>query len=256
VLASIRAENGWLWFAGGKHPVVRDFFTSGRDHPIFRAFCEWVEKGYQVFTSMDKHRPGRCLWRFWAKGAMKHGFVCGLIKDSSDLLGRPYPLLVMGTGPLEGWEDHWDLLALACERTWSHLEYFSSKKHQTLGELTEDLQSTRPPDPRWDEWAMSRDALLQGDSSEGPQRLGPDSLQSGTELMAPKNGKEILVPLRTDVLGNLSVTIDLLQGRLRAQLITCPSAVFMGGSPEQSYLASFVNALGTKDFLRLWAVCA
>jgi type VI secretion system protein VasJ len=186
---------------------------------------------------------------------VKHGFVCGLIKDSSDLLGRPYPLLVMGTGPLKGWEDHWDLVALACERTWSHLEYFSSKRHQALGELAEDLESTRPPDPRWDKWAMSRDALLQGDSSERPQGLGEDVEPSGIELKDPGNGKEILVPLKTDMPGKLLRTIRLLQARLKGQSIACPSAVFMGGSPEQSYLASFVNALGAKDFVRLWGVC-
>lgn len=236
--------------------MVRDFFTAGRDHPMFRAFHEWVERGYEAFAATGNHRPKPCLWRFWATGPMKHGLVCGLIKDSSDLLGRPYPLLVMGTGPLEGWQDHWDLIAFACETTWTHLEYFSSKTHRNLGDLAEDLESTRPPEPRWNEWVKSRDDLLHGDSFEGPQRLGADDKPPGTELEGPRNGKEILVPLRTDLPGELSEAIQFLRDQLKAQRIPYPSAVFLGGSPEQSYLTSFTDALGTKDFLRLWAVCA
>jgi hypothetical protein len=75
-------------------------------------------------------------------------------------------------------------------------------------------------------------------------------------MKGPRNGREIVVSLKTDMPEKVLGTIRLLQARLKADSIACPNAVFMGGSPEQSYLASFVDALGTKDFSLLWGVCA
>ena len=65
---------------------------------------------------------GICSWRFWAKGANKKALVCGVARDSSDSVGRPYPLLVVGTGPLADWEDEWELLPAACENTWNQMD--------------------------------------------------------------------------------------------------------------------------------------
>ena len=67
-------------------------------------------------------------------------------------VGRPYPLLIMGTGELDGWEDHWDLLPLACETTWSHMEAFSTRTFNSFKDLENDFQGIRTPSPRWSEF--------------------------------------------------------------------------------------------------------
>ena len=132
----------WHWAAMGKHPAARDFMEAGQGFPLFDALSQWMEKGYE-----ERLRGNRATslhsWRFWARGGRKNSVVCGLLKDSCDTIGRLYPLLVMGTGELEEWEEHWDLLPLACENTWSQMESFSTRMYKTFQELQQDLYRTR-----------------------------------------------------------------------------------------------------------------
>src|SRR5512145_774650 len=107
-------SQSWMWAAYGKHPAIKDYFRVGQDFPLLRVFVSWVENGYKQFTP-ERDTAMQNSWHFWARGAASDSIVCGLVKDSSDGIGRNYPLLIIGTGPLREWAENWDLLPLACE---------------------------------------------------------------------------------------------------------------------------------------------
>jgi type VI secretion system protein VasJ len=52
----------------------------------------------------------------------KRNADCGLGRDSSDSIGCPYPLLIMGEGRLKGWEKRWSQLPVQLNRTWKRME--------------------------------------------------------------------------------------------------------------------------------------
>jgi len=88
----------------GKHPVAMDYFHLGTSAPLVNAFGAWIENGYQKVVSPARNGLALHSWRFWARGIQKGHIACGVVRDSSDSTGRPYPLLVMGIGKLPGWE--------------------------------------------------------------------------------------------------------------------------------------------------------
>ena len=112
MLGSLKSSAGWKWTAFGKHPVAGDYFYAGADDPFFQAFSGWVENGYRQISTERKNATDLYSWRFWAKGAQKDTLVYGVGRDSFDTIGRPYPLVIMGTGTLADWHRNWEILPL------------------------------------------------------------------------------------------------------------------------------------------------
>ena len=119
MLGSVKSERSWKWTACGKHPSAGDYFKFGNDDLMVREFTGWIEDGYHQLLLSSPKRSRLCSWRFWVKGQKKNAIVCGICRDSSDRMGRPFPLIVIGKGKVPGWEDHWDLLPLIFENIWS-----------------------------------------------------------------------------------------------------------------------------------------
>ncbi len=236
---------GWLWAASGKHPAASDFFHAGPTFPLMKRFSEWVDKGYQGLTKEQGSQPGPLTWRFWARGAEKEGLAIGLLRDSSDRLGRPFPLLIMGTGPLNGWEDHWDLLPIACEGAWERMEYLSSQKLQDFRELEAQVQKIRPPLPRWEDLKARR----------GEMKRDPD-LETALkdEAMALSEKRGIVLRLNQDPLDDPfeRVTLSHLIFKKEAKIV--PNALFMGGALEDLFLAVYARPLAAGDFFQWWSV--
>lgn len=138
-------EGNWEWAVYGKHPVIKDYFKLGQYGSLIKIFSEWVDSGYQQIA--PKKKSSVYSWRFWARGLKRDGMGCGVVRDSRDQLARPYPLLIMGAGPLAGWEDQWDLIPLACERTWTQMEFLCTKTLDSLKQLEEETRKIPPPFP-------------------------------------------------------------------------------------------------------------
>jgi type VI secretion system protein VasJ len=242
----------WQWAAYGKHPVARDYFRVGSDAPLIKAFFGWVEKGYQLLRAKQNPASQPYAWRFWAKGAKKDNFICGVGRDSSDSIGRPYPLLIMGTGPLEKWEDYWDLLPLACEKTWSQIEYLSTRRFTDFKQLEGEVRIIKPPSSRWSEFNDQRARLSASGSSfhGGP---APHSSEVEEKISRLSNKAEFLVPLEHGPSGDAFGLAILWHSLLKARLSGTPNAIFMGGVPERTYLAVFKRSLIPADFVRLWS---
>ena len=80
-------------------------------------------------------------------------------EDSSDGIGRNYPLLIIGTGLLRGWEEQWDLMPLACEKIWSGIEYIATQNFNDLKKLETEVTNIRQPQPEWQDLKSKKDSF-------------------------------------------------------------------------------------------------
>lgn len=247
MLGSINLKTSWNWTACGKHPVAADYFSAGSDNPLLKALSDWVKNGYRILGPRNKRTPNLYSWRFWAGGAGKGNLICGIVRDSSDSLGRPYPLLIMGTGSLKGWRDHWEFLPFACEKTWSQIEYLSARRFMDFKQLEEGVRMIDPPDSDWSTFqnqSVSRSDLK---FSLGNQfHSGVDNFAKDTDF---------LLPLDCGPLNDCFKAAALWHLFLKTRLGNRPNAVFMGGVPEKTFLSLINHALVPNDFVRLWSVC-
>jgi type VI secretion system protein VasJ len=244
VLGSVESANAWHWAARGKHPVARDYFCLGLNSPLIRALSDWIEKGYETLGSKHGVSSKPCSWRFWAKGPKKETLVCGVGRDSSDSLGRPYPLLIVGAGPLEGWQDQWNLLPIACEKTWRQIEHLSTKRFLDLKHLEDEVRIIKPPYPHWSDFVSQRGDLEM--SSWNPGAVEKKAASLSIE-------REFLVPLEGGPSNDHVAEADLWHLFLKAHTKAIPNTVFMGGVPDETYLAVFKRPLVPSDFVLLWS---
>jgi type VI secretion system protein VasJ len=150
----------------------------------------------------------------------------------------------MGTGPLEGWEDQWDLLPFACEKTWSQIEYLSTKRFMDLKQLEDGVRIIKPPHPQWSEFVSQRGNV--NASSWNPRDLENKAVGLSTET-------DFFVPLEGGPSDDHLAVAGLWHFFLKANNMTAPNAVFMGGVPDEAYLAVFKRPLMPTDFVRLWS---
>ena len=161
-----KSVTNWQWDVAGKHPVAKDFFALGQRSLMAEAFTEWIRRGADSLISTSKELLiHSCSWRFWAKTPQAGILACGVIRNSCDSVGRPFPLLVMGTGKLEKWEDNWELLPFSCEGPWRQMEQLASKKYESFEVFQEDVGMLRPPQGRWNDLNMEKMALAENNKS-------------------------------------------------------------------------------------------
>ena len=219
----------WAWAASGKHPVVKDYIIIGQETTIANALAGWVEEGYaRVSGNTALHS-----WRFLARGAQPEELACGLLRDSFDGAGRPFPFLIVGSGRLEGWEKHWVYLPEICDSLWERMEFLCTKRVFGLDELKTDI--SRLPSPvlkkQWPSAAVSEgDGTSLADSREGMLAIGLKG--------AGDHHGEIIQGLAT----------------LKAHSSSVPDALFIGGPLERSFLVAFTRQINAADFLRLWTM--
>ena len=168
MLDTLDDENNWQWAVFGKHPAAKDYFRMGAETTFVEGLFGWVENGYQLLTANADATPDFCSWRFWAREAGKNTLACGVVRVSSDSMGRPYPLVIMGSGPLKNWQENWDLLPFGCERTWRQIEYLAANLFTDFKKLEEEIRTIRPPEADWSEQAEKRKALNRIGSSLDP----------------------------------------------------------------------------------------
>nr|MCU0538756.1 TagF domain-containing protein [Desulfobacterales bacterium] len=141
--------SAWRWFALGKHPCAPDFFRVGNVFDLSRSLEEWIEAGFSRIHEKRFSLPAMKAFRFWAQGAPSGGICGGIVRDSTDKLGRPYPFLAAGTGPLPGWEQAWDLVPMALEGCWRQMERLAARSFGLLPELEAELLGWAPPAADW-----------------------------------------------------------------------------------------------------------
>ena len=239
-----RRDNIWRWKAIGKHPAAADYINVNSGTPMMDAIAEWMTKGY---TGLPAGRPptnGPYSWRFWFRGAKKGTLVCGVGRDSSDRIGRPYPLLIVGEGPLKGWEKQWTTLPLVLTKIWTHIERMAAHRYADIHELGESLSQLMPPH-------------IESDVSEAVGKAKADTIDPQTverHLRTLREEGRVLVPLNDRDAAEPEMAAVHWQGDLGACCPEVPRAVFLGGNPQRSFLALIQQPLATTDFTTLWSV--
>ncbi len=255
MLGSVKSKNnGWTWTAWGKHPTARDYFRAGSNLPLTKAFSQWVENGYQLLGEERNRTNDFSSWQFWIKGSDKEILACGIEKDSSDSLGRSYPLLIMGTGLLNEWQDHWNLLPFALEKTWRRMEHLSVHRYASIKRLEDEISSISPPSSEWSAFASIIKELEENNPSicDDWKILDTPSFQNDSSGRAEQNA--YFVPLTGRYPDHPMTEICFLLFLLKIRLESVPNAMFVGGLPEKSYLVVFARPLVSSDFVRLWSI--
>jgi len=254
VLGTIENENNWRWAAFGKHPAAGDYFRLGENTPFCEGLFGWVEDGYQLLTTKGNDLPDFCSWRFWAKEAGKDSLVCGIVRVSSDSFGRPYPLVITGTGTLKNWQDNWDLLPFACENTWRQMEYLASQLFTDFKKLEGEIRTLRSPAVEWTVMASKRKALHEIGSPLDPYASFLD-YRVLKKLAATNADKgEVFVSLDRGSCNDKIMHVSLWHVLIKESVKGMPNALFMGGTLEKAYLALYRRPLKSSDFSQLWSV--
>lgn len=254
MLGTIESENIWQWAAFGKHPAAGDYFRLGDDTPFFEGLFGWVEDGYQRLTANGNCTPDFCSWRFWAKEAGRDSLACGIVRVSSDSFGRPYPLVITGTGILRDWKENWDLLPFACEKTWRQIEYLASQQFSDLRKLEEEIRTVRPPVFDWDMLAAKRKGLYQIGSPMDPYASFLDYREVKQLALSNVDKGEVFISLDRGPCNDKIMHVSLWHLLFKNAGKNMPSALFMGGTLGKAYLAIYRRPLKSTDFNQLWSV--
>ena len=246
-------EKYWQWAAFGKHPAAKDYFRLGEETPFVEGLFGWVGNGYQILTAKEECASDFCSWRFWAREANKDFLVCGVARVSSDSLGRTYPLVIMGSGPLNNWLENWDLLPFSAERTWRQIEYLAANLFVDLKKLEEEIRTIRPPNVNWPDLIQQRKELNRLESPIDPYASFIDfrELRKISVLHAEK--PEVLISLDRGPCVDKTMHVSLWHMLFRESGKSLPNAIFMGGTLEKAYLYVFKRPMKSADFVRLWA---
>jgi type VI secretion system protein VasJ len=251
----LTAPADWRFAAFGKHPWAKDYIRLGSTTPMLEGIADWVENGYAGIEGKKKGMADAASWRFWSRGFGPEALVCGVVRDSVDRLGRPYPLLVLGTGTLREWEGNWDLLPYACLPVWQRVEYLAAQRYEEIGRFESAIRGLQPPVPEWADFSGRRDREI--------AETGARSGTVGSDVASHHEGGGF-VPREASRFIRLEGGIGRdpfpaavgWQSRLRRDDEEVPNAVFFGGTISRAYLGVFRRPLGTSDFVRIWNVTA
>jgi type VI secretion system protein VasJ len=255
VLGSVITPEGWKFAAFGKHPWAKDYIRLGSSTPLLEGIADWVDQGYAGVEGKKKGMADATSWRFWSKGSGPGALVCGVVRDSVDRLGRPYPLLVLGTGSLGDWEGHWDLLPYACLPVWQRIEYLGAQRYEEIGRLESAIRGLHPPVAEWADYSGRRDrevsapAVRAGDAGPGV------ASDQAVDDPPPVDGARFIRLDGGYGRDPFPAAVGW-QSRLRRDDAEAPNAVFFGGTISRAYLGVFRKRLSTPDFARIWNVTA
>ena len=254
MLGPINIGKRWNWALCGKHPAFGDYLTIHVHTGLFKTLADWMEQGFQGVTSRVRSPSEMCSWRFWARGAEKQRVACGLLKDSTDCMGRPYPLLVLGIGALKGFSEHWQFLPLAFEDTWGRMEYITGITTSNIDHLKAQLNllwNSLPVGSSFDQAAWSRQNPTLVNCTE-VDREPQVPVESDMQAL---DAEAFFHPLGADKNMASTEVVNQWHVFLRKWTRDAPVAVFFGGTTQASYMAVFRRALRTTDFVQLWTIC-
>lgn len=222
----------WQWVACGKHPAARDYIRVGNQFPLGTSLFSWVEQGYAKLRH-DKSNRYPVTWRFWINGTVNDRLACGILSESYDAIGRPYPLMLMGTGTSQKWKECWENLPLSCEAVWNSAESLFSDELTTVPELITGLGTLTSP----------VDVLL---DDTLPPALSLKSLNGDMDSEFCLFSLEVLNGSRIEVAAAMRLSL-----LLKKRNATPPVAVFIGGG-KTAHMAVMRRPLKPLDFEVLW----
>lgn len=243
-MLGISNKSHWNWTAVGKHPAAKDYIRIGARSSLLDAVAAWSANGYDALRRPKEQPPSMHSWRFWLRGVKKGMLICGLGRDSSDSIGRPYPLLIMGEGRLKGWEKRWHQLPAQLNRSWKCMESIVTRRFEDIHGFEKQIRNLSRPGAAFN--VDHESAVTQpNDPVEGDLAACRRSIaQNGYGTFGVNH--------------NRHADPDQCAMQCHASLKTCcatiPLGVFFGGTPQNSYVMVLQRPLSTADFVRLWSL--
>ncbi len=228
--------------AHGKHPAFDDYFSLNTDSPLAKALSAWIEQGAKLNGNSDGNRLIRSF-RFWVRGIKKGELVLGILRDSSDRMGRFYPLLLLAKGIVKDWEDHWNDIFNRFDSLFRTLEEITASRYGNFKEFEIKLRQARFPE---------------NSDPPGPgEKMGQEpGLPEKMKAWFEKDGKNGVICLS---IAGLLKRVDSLSDRpeqawyrLFKKKPRVPGAVFQGGLPENPILTIYARPLKPEDFFELF----
>lgn len=222
-------RHAWKWMAYGKHPSFADYVQVGQHTTMSRALCGWMDNGAERVLTKSRDM-GAKSYRFWLSGPAEHSLYCGVLRSSSDRLGRQFPLLIAGEGELAQWKMSWFRLPVSLDKLWSHFEYVASRSYATVADLSK---------------------MIPGVIAE-PQNCdyeGTDLTINTTLAMVP-GGLCAEIPTTGEI--SLPALLLAVNDKMKDQLSAVPNAVFMGGDAQKTRIIAVTSPLGGGLFNELF----
>jgi len=251
MLGKLMGWGRWSWAAFGKHPAARDYFQINLQRPLAQAFAQWVEDGFARIPETTR-RNGIYSWRFWSRGLKKNIMVCGLGKSSGDGVGRPYPMMLLGEGNLDRWEPHWNLLPFVLAATWNKMEYTAARRLEHISHLEADLQRMETPAPGWKASLRMVSCDLSAREIEPINKIIMSEIREKARTLQTE--LKLIIPLDAGHQGEPFQMAGAWHQALKSHYSGTPNTVFMGGSPEKSFLVLYSRPLVADDFVELWSL--
>jgi type VI secretion system protein VasJ len=251
MLGSLIRPNKWQWMARGKHPGLKDYFSLGAASPLLVGICDWIEEGYRGLTERVDPAGRRIAWRLWVGGHKPGAIVCGIVRDSSDSVGRPYPFIILGIGQLQGWEKAWASLPLAFDKTWTQMEAIATRLSRDLKDLQGDVSCLAPP-------RLEADAVgavpIGSDVTRDTSPVDNDTLDLKPQRPGDSDEGSVFMAIKGLTPGEEALGVAWLMHQVTGTISDIPKAVFLGGNPVCPMAAIFRRPLQPHDFTRLWSV--
>ncbi len=250
MLGRLIRKQSWTFSAFGKHPCAGDFFSLNLKTALTTAFVGWTENGYKKIVEKEKGILTQNAFRFWAGGIDKGHVLCGILKDSSDMVGRNHPLLIMGEGALKSWEAQWDLLPFALEDIWSRMEYTAARRVENIHQFESELKNLKAPS---EPWIKTKNNFKKG-RKDIDRNLKNKIIISDINRKVRQVEQEKTACISLDNSGEIDPfqMAGVWHHCIKNNTRDLPNTVFMGGTPEKSSITFFNRPLMSQDFNTLW----
>ncbi len=217
--------------AYGKHPAFDDYFSVNMAPPLAKALSAWIEGGIKSGGTAEKSKTIHSF-RFWILGIKKEELVLGIVRDSSDRLGRTYPLLIIGRTRMKNRDKKWPAIFNDFEPVFRSFEEMTTARYETFKEFEANLLNVQFFESKYEKSDTAFSNCL---VAWFKVEIGGNSLALPvSELMAK-------FASHTPQKRGISKTNPPL-----------PGAVFLGGLPDNPMVNMYNRPLRARDFHRLF----
>ncbi|WP_022665661.1 TagF domain-containing protein [Desulfospira joergensenii] len=231
-----KQTGGFQVSASGKHPAFNDYFSVNVESPLAIALASWVENGMAAKGKTDRTRIPRSF-RFWVRGIRKGELSLGILRESSDRMGRIYPLMIMGSLVMNGRDREWQSIFDGFEMVFRNFENMTTTVYDRFNDFEDGLlEMTGRGSPPFEENGKETDlsramgAWFHRDRDQEMMTLPVDQLKKIFSGLPPKKESRGFFRPGPDP----------------------PGAAFLGGLPGEPVITIYSRALRTRDFLTLF----
>ena len=220
--------------AFGKHPAFDDFFTIQMESAITRALVSWIERAVNEQPRAQKTHTAYS-YRFWTKGIKNYDLVFGLVRDSSDRMGRPFPLLITTGVTIKNRHKIWHNIFTEFEPVFRTFETSATSRYEDFKSFETSLQKIN--------------GQILNTPCKTIDKLS-NSILAFYKKDAEKNRLSLPVSKLLVTFKDTGITPDTWGFLKKSPRI--PGAVFLGGMPDMPMIHMFNRPLRAQDFNRLF----